>query len=119
MRRASGEPVPEHSDLSWIDGGTDDLGFTVANTVIHDVHPPEACAGRPCVIHNPSDHHMRGWPIRWRCELRIMERICPHGNGHPDPDDDNYRIDIGHGLLGALHRKSRCDGCCDPTQATP
>jgi hypothetical protein len=32
-----------------------------------------------------------------------MERICPHGVGHPDPDDV-FATDTVHG----------CDGCCTP-----
>jgi len=48
------------------------------------VHPAAACAGRVCVIHAPTAHHMRDWPIHWH--HGIFERICPHGVGHPDPD---------------------------------
>lgn len=64
------------------------------------VHPPERCAGQHCVIHNPSDHAMRDFPTHWRNDRKIMERICPHGVGHPDPDEINP--DTVHG----------CDGCC-------
>jgi hypothetical protein len=45
-----------------------------------------------------------------------MERICPHGVGHPDPDDLAYRISIAKKMgkdtkyLG-IHG---CDGCCTP-----
>jgi hypothetical protein len=66
------------------------------------VHPAARCAGEPCCIHNPSDHHMRGWPQHWRDDRKIMERICVHGVGHPDPDDPT--VDTVHG----------CDGCCAP-----
>jgi hypothetical protein len=56
------------------------------------VHPRTACAGRglPCVIHSPSEHHMREWPLNWRSDTRVMERVCPHGVGHPDPDHMTY-----------------------------
>lgn len=64
------------------------------------VHPSDRCEGQHCVIHHPSDHHMREWPLNWRDDRKLMERICPHGVGHPDPDDIN--IDHIHG----------CDGCC-------
>jgi hypothetical protein len=66
------------------------------------VHPKTKCKGQNCCIHNPSDHHMRDWPQNWRGDRNLMERICPHGIGHPDPDDPNP--DKVHG----------CDGCCDP-----
>ena len=55
-------------------------------TVLHNVHSPSACAGANCTIHNRSDHHMRSFPQHWRSDRGIMERICPHGVGHPDPD---------------------------------
>lgn len=71
------------------------------------VHPVDACRGEHCTIHNPSDHHMRGWPQHWRQDRGLMERICLHGVGHPDPDDINP--DTVHG----------CDGCCaDPKENT-
>ncbi len=47
---------------------------------------------------------MREWPQNYRSDLNMMERICPHGVGHPDPDDI-YGVYDGHG----------CDGCCDET----
>lgn len=54
----------------------------------------------PCAIHWPSGHHMREWPQQWRGDRQIIERVCDHGVGHPDPDDQNR--DKVHG----------CDGCC-------
>lgn len=71
------------------------------------VHDASQCEGRPCVIHAPSDHSMRDFPTHWRGDRGIMERICPHGVGHPDPDDQAYLASIGHrdGVHG-------CDGCC-------
>lgn len=65
-----------------------------------NVHEGTQCEGENCVIHNPSDHVMRDFPTHWRPDRRIMERICPHGVGHPDPDE--IRGDGVHG----------CDGCC-------
>ncbi len=65
-----------------------------------EAHDPETCEGNACCIHNPSDHHMVRWPQHWRSDRGIMERICPHGIGHPDPDD--LTQDRVHG----------CDGCC-------
>lgn len=64
------------------------------------VHASAACAGRPCPLHNRTDHHMRGFPQHYREDRGFMERICPHGVGHPDPDC--IRADPVHG----------CDGCC-------
>ena len=70
------------------------------------VHDPEKCAGKPCCVHNPSDHHMKDWPQNYLDDTGVTERICPHGIGHPDPDQpwpkDDYRWIHG------------CDGCCRP-----
>lgn len=52
-----------------------------------NVHPKSACKGRPCAIHNRSNHHMRSWTQIWRSDRGIIERIDPFlGIGHPDPD---------------------------------
>lgn len=71
-------------------------------------HDESKCAGQHCCIHNPSDHHMRDWPMLWRADKGVMERICPHGCGHPDPDDAAYQERIGKNYLN-IHG---CDGCC-------
>jgi len=67
-----------------------------------NLHTPTMCAGEFCTIHNPSDHHMRDWPQFWRNDRHMMERMRPHEQGHPDPDEINP--DKVHG----------CDGCCVP-----
>jgi hypothetical protein len=74
------------------------------------VHAASACQGRdiPCVIHHPGEHHMRGWELNWRDDLQLMERLCPHGLGHPDPDHLAYAMIAGAGWQG-VHG---CDGCC-------
>ena len=75
-----------------------------SNTTLCNVHNHTECAGRPCTIHNRTDHHMRSFPQHWRSDRGIMERICPHGVGHPDPDSpwENDSHEWIHG----------CDGCC-------
>lgn len=67
------------------------------------VHNRADCRGERCVIHKPSSHHMRDWPLIWRDDRGCFERICPCGVGHPDPDDLNH-----DGIHG-------CCGCCDLT----
>lgn len=66
----------------------------------------------PCPKHAPSDHHMKGWRLHWRSDRYLMERICEHGVGHPDPDHmarirrlKGDEFADGHGTHG-------CDGCC-------
>ena len=94
---------------------TDGLGRKVGN-----VHSARQCEGRPCVIHAPSDHVMRGFPTHLRIpgpfdiKQMHMERICPHGVGHPDPDDAAYQRSLGPNMSVDVHG---CDGCCgDPDQ---
>jgi len=67
-------------------------------------HDEDACLGWACCIHRRTDHHMRHMPQHWRSDRKIMERICEHGCGHPDPDDPT--TDTVHG----------CDGCCRPPE---
>jgi len=71
------------------------------------VHSKDSCAGNHCPIHNPSDHHMVTWKTCWRGDRGIMERLCEHGIGHPDPDDFRIRNGDDPGGHG-------CDGCCNP-----
>lgn len=77
------------------------------------VHSPVLCSAQSaCPMHNPSDHHMRGWPVIWRDDRGILERICPtHGVGHPDPDQYPYWDALGIGDVMAVHG---CCLCCRP-----
>ena len=75
------------------------------------IHPKSACEGH-CPFHNPSDHHMKDWPILIRYS-GLVERTCPHGIGHPDPDSLAYLSEQDQkGYLG-IHG---CDGCCAPPE---
>jgi hypothetical protein len=91
---------------------TDSLfGFPIGKVKLTH-HAKDQCSGQYCSIHNPSPHHMVTWHQLWRGDRGIMERICPHGIGHPDPDDvaHHERIkpdDDYYGVHG-------CDGCCAP-----
>lgn len=77
-----------------------------------NVHQPVQCAGRACVIHEPSEHHMRSWPLRARARDggAYLERQCAHGIGHPDPDAAAYELSAGRDY-NVVHG---CDGCCAP-----
>ena len=75
-------------------------------------HDKRFCRGEHCVIHNPSDHHMKDWRTHWRGDRGMMERICPHGVGHPDPDDVAF-IKFHKGEKYAeTYTVHGCDGCC-------
>ena len=80
------------------------FGFNIGPAILKNVHDHSKCADRSCVIHNPSDHHMRDWPLHWRGDTGVMERTCSHFIGHPDPDQP-WPDDDGRWTHG-------CDGCC-------
>jgi hypothetical protein len=82
--------------------------------VLKNVHEPSACAGQPCVIHNPSDHHMRDWQLHWRSDRKMFERICPCGVGHPDPDQIAYWERSLPERLAQAESVHGCCGCCSP-----
>ncbi len=99
-------PDPVEPRVYLIGNATEStFGAPVGPVTLQGVHLPEKCAGRACVVHAPSEHHMRDWPLTWRGDRGIMERACPHGIGHPDPDD------IGDDVHG-------CDGCCYPSKGS-
>lgn len=76
------------------------------------VHPVAVeCLEHSCVIHNPSDHHMRGWSLRITSPGGLMQRVCTHGAYHPDPDSLDYfvRNKLFDQVAEGFHT---CDGCC-------
>jgi len=75
-----------------------------------NAHSKDDCTG-PCPLHAPSSHHMLTWVLVWRNDTGILERICPHEIGHPDPDTVAFlRNKPGTEYINA----HGCDGCCDP-----
>lgn len=85
----------------------ENIYITGEGQVLGNIHDRSACLGRACVIHDPSDHSMRDFPTYFRSDRGIMERICPHGIGHPDPDDAAWHASKGRDI--GVHG---CDGCC-------
>jgi len=76
-------------------------------------HPEGACAGEHCSVHGPSDHALNTAPLNWRSDRHLMERICKHGIGHPDPDDLEYKKKIyGENYDNYAFGVHGCDGCC-------
>jgi hypothetical protein len=109
-------------DLTFLHSADPAFGSQQGLTLMN-VHPAEACAGEFCCIHNPSPHHMVTWPLNWRADRGIMERICPHGTGHPDPDCSAYRKrayeargprfdEDGWEIDGWDSGVHGCEGCC-------
>lgn len=78
------------------------------------VHGPEYCAGDRCAIHGDPQHPMSEFPRLWRQDRGIVERICPHGIGHPDPGQYDYWATVYADDAMALSAQMMhgCDGCC-------
>lgn len=79
-------------------------------------HGPGICTGRACPIHRPSGHHMRDWPLLLPITAGdlVLERACPHGVAHPDPDSAAQAEALDQTHIGE-HRLHACDGCCTAT----
>jgi hypothetical protein len=87
-----------------------EMWATSDGAILYNVHPAAECGGAPCWIHNPSDHHMRDWPMIRR-KNGVVERTCLHGYSHPDPDSLWYLIHVMHYVTPGEHH---CEGCCAP-----
>lgn len=102
---------PENPTQAFIGNATENMfGIPTGSAVIGNIHHPNRCEGRGCVMHHPSNHHMVSWKLNWRDDRGIMERLCPHGVGHPDPDSAAFQKAIGRDFEN-IHG---CDGCCRP-----
>lgn len=73
-----------------------------------NTHPRGDTCEQGCVIHNRTAHHMQHWPLHWRGDRKIFERICTHGVGHPDPDQGPYWASADQDWQW-VHG---CCGCC-------
>ena len=72
-------------------------------------HTVTACDGFPCPLHDPSDHPLRYAPLNWRSDRYLMERICPCGVGHPDPD---HLIHVSRLYSEGVAWGQSTHGCC-------
>lgn len=64
-----------------------------------------------CPFHSPSLHAMVEEPMVLRTDwgAPLIERLCVHGVGHPDPDSVAYLNRVtGQSSWG----RHGCDGCC-------
>jgi hypothetical protein len=84
-----------------------------------ETHSRAMCRGRACCVHNPSNHHMRDWPQVWSTRLGLMERFCPHGWGHPDPDHVSFVVShFPDPVCEPGAQVHGCDGCCESKEVT-
>ena len=88
-------------------------------------HAKEQCEGEFCCFHNPSNHHMVDWPMVMRLDkYGMMERVCEHGVGHPDPDSlawvERSKKRIAKMLATTPNQINAsmhgCDGCCSESK---
>jgi hypothetical protein len=94
----------DSDDIEWASFEKNQLENS---TTVYFTHNKVRCIGEYCTIHNRSDHPMRSFAQYWRGDLALMERVCAHGIGHPDPDE----IDI-YGKENEYRLIHGCDGCC-------
>lgn len=92
-------PDPGHPDQWLVPASYLDGRIVQAPTVLKGIHLSSECAGRTCLVHNPTDHHMRHWPLLWDSNQQLFLRLCRHGYAHPDPD-------------GWGSKEHPDDGCC-------
>lgn len=103
-----------------------------SDQMVTGIHPRSWCSGS-CVVHNPSKHWMRDYPLGFDKELKAFVRKCSHGMDHQDPDERTYwtnqlqlgvrsRVAKGRKLeslamekLGAFACPLCGCGCCDVT----
>ncbi|QNE35876.1 hypothetical protein [Leifsonia shinshuensis] len=75
-------------------------------------HEVGECLLAHCAIHSPSQHPLASAPLRWRSDLLILERVCPHGIGHPDADGLDHVFVVDGEMAAAVLAVHTCDGCC-------
>jgi hypothetical protein len=100
--------------LESMDRHTPQDGYLLPEGYVMQTHRRALCAGDICCVHNPSDHPLRDAPRNWRGDRGLMERVCPHGIGHPDPDDLAYkrRTMDPKAYRNHAYGVHGCDGCC-------
>lgn len=86
---------------------TDDFGLELH---VHDAN--DDCTAYGCCIHNPSNHKMVKFRLLWRTDWGLMERVCPHGIGHPDPDHLAFSKRTRPDTYSKYEDVHGCDGCC-------
>lgn len=108
-------------------GLTGNVYTTGTRQVLTNVHPREMCEGHPCCIHAPSAHPLVNAPTHWSMghgwiddddgvdfwqRGEIMQRICPHGVFHPDPDDLTFIRETKGEEAAERLAEHECCGCC-------
>jgi hypothetical protein len=75
------------------------------------------CDVNGCAIHNPSYHPLSDAKQYMREDKSfLIERICSHGVGHPDPDSASFIAKQQGNKAIWVHG---CDGCCREEEKWP
>lgn len=80
--------------------------------VLEHVHEPDDHIIDECALHNPTSHKMSDWQLFWRDDRSMLERICRHGVGHPDPDQVRFWVAARGETYAESVSVHGCDGCC-------
>ena len=102
---------PDYDLWANVDAAERFFGIQVGKTVLR-THAADQCSGEFCCVHNPSDHRLKDAPLNWRSDRGLMERICEHGVGHPDPDDIAHKRRMFGDQRASNEAIHGCDGCC-------
>lgn len=95
---------------------TSELYITGTRQILVGVHAEnDGCHEYNCPIHNPSAFAEAIGHTHYRNDRQMMERICEHGVGHPDPDAQDWR----ERTFGDRDDVHGCDGCCRKRPAAP
>lgn len=80
--------------------------------VLH-AHAAKQCVGEYCALHNPMPGPWDQWPRLWRQDRHLLERVCPHGVGHPAVEQLEWWKFLNQEYMW-IHG---CCGCpCHPSQ---
>lgn len=108
LREERAKTVPSFKVDGWVDF---DGHYFFGEHILAHIHDEKLCKGRHCVIHNPSDHHMRDLPLIWDAQETQMMRLCEHDLVHPDPDDIAYWVNIAK-QPWKTHHECCANNCC-------
>lgn len=77
-----------------------------SDQIVTGVHPQSWCSGS-CVVHSPSQHWMREYPLSFDLQKKAFVRTCKHGMDHQDPDERTYwTSQFARSITGAIKKSS-------------
>lgn len=89
------------------DGRMEEFQLNTGQRVV--VHAKRFCVPlMNCPVHYRMDGSYLNLPMIWRDDVRLFERLCAHGVGHPDPN----QFAFWHSINQDFKKSHGCDGCC-------